>query len=195
MRGHTASTIARRRVHPSTYFPILIFFCAFLQYANTLRHDYAWDDKLVITANAYTRRGIAGLPDIFSKRVSFPYKNEYRPVPQAMFAVEYQLFHGNPHAGHFFNVLCYAAACALVYWFVLFAFPRAHPLFAFFVAALFAVHPVHVEVVANIKSRDEILSLSFGLAAIVLTVKAIESWNWRVFTAGIACFVLALLSK
>ena len=195
MRGHTASTIARRRIHPSTYFPILIFFCVFLQYANTLGHDYAWDDKLVITANAYTRRGIAGLPDIFSKRVSFPYKNEYRPVPQAMFAVEYQLFHGNPHAGHFSNVLCYAATCVLVYLFVVFAFPRAHPLFALFVAALFAVHPLHVEVVANIKSRDEILSLSFGLAAIVFTVKALERWNWRSFAGGIACFVLALLSK
>jgi protein O-mannosyl-transferase len=195
MRDRSASTLARRRDHSSTYFPILIFFCAFLLYTNTLRHDYAWDDKLAITANAYTTRGIAGLPDIASKRVSFPYKNEYRPVPQAMFAVEYQLFHGSPHAGHFFNAFWYAATCVLVYWFVVFAFRRAHPLFPLLVAALFAVHPLHVEVVANIKSRDEILSLFFGLSAILLTVKALEKWKWPFLIGGVICLVLALLSK
>lgn len=195
MLDHPASSVAHRRGNSSTYFQILMFFLAFLQYANTLRHDYAWDDKLVITANAYTTRGIAGIRDIFTKRVSFPYKSEYRPVPQAMFAVEYQLFHANPHAGHFLNALWYAATCLLVYWFVVFAFPRTHPLFPVLVAALFAVHPLHVEVVANIKSRDEILSLFFGLSGVILTVKALEKWNWRFFIGGVVCLVLALLSK
>jgi hypothetical protein len=153
---------------------IIIFVIAFLQYANTLQHDYAWDDKLVITANPYTTKGIVALPDIFTKRVSVPYKNEYRPVPQAMFAVEYQLFHASPHAGHWFNALWYAAACVVVYWFVRFVFPLADPFSGFLVAALFIVHPLHVEVVANIKSRDEILSLLFGLPAIILSVKALD---------------------
>lgn len=195
MRVHSVSTITRRRFHSSIYFPTVIFLAAFLQYANTLHHDYAWDDKLVITANAYTTRGIAALPDIFSKRVTFPYKNEYRPVPQAMFAIEYQVFHRNPHAGHFFNVFWYAATCLLVYCFVVFAFRRIHPLFAFLVAALFAVHPLHVEVVANIKSRDQILSLFFGLCAILLTIKGFEKFKWTFLIGGVTCFSLALLSK
>lgn len=195
MPGHPASIMAHRRLNSSTHFQVFILFLAFLQYANTLRHDYAWDDKLVITSNPYTTKGTAGLLDIFSKRVSIPYKNEYRPVPQAMFAVEYELFRANPHAGHFFNALWYAATCLLIYWFVHFVFPRATPLFPFLVAALFAVHPLHVEVVANIKSRDEILSLFFGLSAIMLSVKTLENWNWKFLIGGISCLVLALLSK
>lgn len=176
-------------------FPALIFAAAFLQYANTLPHDYAWDDKLVITANEYTKKGSAGLLDIFTKRVSVPYKSEYRPVPQAMYAIEYEWFGGSPRAGHFFSVLWYSLTCLMVYFFVGFSFPKLRPLFPFCVALLFAVHPLHVEVVANIKSRDEILSLFFGLSAIMLTVRALEKRGLSLLAAGAVCFTLALLSK
>jgi hypothetical protein len=38
--------------------------------------------------------GLQGLPDIFTRRVSIPYKSEYRPIPQALHAIEYDLFRG-----------------------------------------------------------------------------------------------------
>jgi cytochrome c-type biogenesis protein CcmH/NrfG/4-amino-4-deoxy-L-arabinose transferase-like glycosyltransferase len=176
-------------------FPFLIFAAAFFLYVNTIPHVYAWDDKLVITANDYTKKGTKGLFEIFTKRVSVPYKSEYRPIPQAMFAIEYDLFNANPHVGHFFNILWYALACVMVYYFVSFSFPRSHSLFAFLVALLFVVHPLHVEVAANIKSRDEILTLFFGLSSIILLVKALERLSWRLLIAGIACFAIAFLSK
>jgi cytochrome c-type biogenesis protein CcmH/NrfG len=168
---------------------------ACLQYLNTSSFDYAWDDKLVITANEYTTRGFDGLADIFTKRVSVPFKSEYRPVPQALHALEYQVFRGSPRAGHAFNILWYALACSLVYAFIRFVFPHLDRLFAFLAAALFAVHPLHVEVVANIKSRDEILALVFGLSSVMLLVKAFETGSWRALLIGAACFVLACLSK
>jgi protein O-mannosyl-transferase len=177
------------------YFPVIVCALAFLQYANTLPHDYAWDDKLVITANDYTKKGVGGLFEIFTNRVSVPYKSEYRPVPQAMFAVEYDLFKADPHAGHFFNILWYALTCALVYYFVSFSLPKLHKSFAFLVALLFVVHPLHVEVVANIKSRDEILALCFGLPSVMLLVKALERMSLRHLFAGLVCFGLAFLSK
>ena len=68
-------------------------------------------------------------------------------------------------------------------------------LLPFLVALLFVVHPLHVEVVANIKGRDEILALFFGLASVVLLVKALESLSWSLLLAGTACFVAACLSK
>lgn len=176
-------------------YPFLIFLLACLQYLNTISYDYAWDDKLAITANEYTTRGIKALPEILTKRVSIPYKSEYRPVPQALHAIEYQLFRGSPHAGHAFNVLWYAFACVMVFVFVRFTFCRAHPLYAFLVAALFTVHPLHVEVVANIKSRDEILVALFGLSGIILLVKAIEQTHWLPAIGGALCFAIACLSK
>jgi Tfp pilus assembly protein PilF len=195
MRGQPDPIAARQRIRSAVFFPAFIFVLAFLQYANTFRHDYAWDDKLVITANPYTIRGVAAIPEIFAARVSVPYKNEYRPVPQAMFALEYEASGGNPHVGHVFNVLWYAATCVVVYWFVQFALACGDVLFPFCVALLFAVHPLHVEVVANIKSRDEILSLFFGLSAVMLAVKAIEQWNGKFLLGTVPLFVLALLSK
>jgi len=173
----------------------LIFLLACLQYLNTVSYDYAWDDKLAITANEYTTRGIKALPEIFTKRVSIPYKSEYRPVPQALHAIEYQLFRGSPYAAHAFNVLWYAFTCVMVFAFVRFTFCRASPWYALLVAALFTVHPLHVEVVANIKSRDEILALFFGLSGIILLVKAIERSRWLPAMGGAMCFALACLSK
>lgn len=189
----TAPTI-RRRVHPKVL-PLALFLLACLQYIRTVSYDYAWDDKLVITGNDYTTRGIQALPDIFTKRVSIPYKSEYRPIPQALHAIEYQLFHGSPHAGHAFNVLWYALACVMVYIFVRFAFVRYDYRFALLVTLLFIVHPLHVEVVANIKSRDEILAMLFGLAAVVLSVRALEEHRWLLALAATLCFGVAFLSK
>jgi hypothetical protein len=114
-------TLTTFRQSPALWLiPVFLFFLACLQYCNTVSYDYAWDDKLVITANAYTTKGIKGLPDIFTKRVSIPYKGEYRPLPQALHAIEYDLFRGSPHAGHVFNILWYAITCVIVYEFVRF---------------------------------------------------------------------------
>ncbi len=189
MRAVTHEPLSRR------IYPLVIFLLACLQYVNTVPYDYAWDDKLVITANDYTTGGIKALPAIFTSRVSIPYKSEYRPVPQALHAIEYQIFRGSPHAGHAFNILWYALSCMTVFVFVRFTFCRIDPLYAFLVALLFTVHPLHVEVVANIKGRDEILALLFGLSGIILLAKAIESARWLPAVGGALCFALACLSK
>jgi len=175
--------------------PLLLFAVALLQYANTLEHDYAWDDKLVITGNEYTLKGVSGIPTIFAHRVSVPGKNVYRPVPQALFAIEYDLFNGNPHAGHFFNVLWYAVLVVIVYYFLRFVFPSAPPLLPFFTALLFAVHPLHTEVAANIKSRDEILALLFGLPALVYFVRSADKGKGLFLVPALLLMALACLSK
>jgi cytochrome c-type biogenesis protein CcmH/NrfG len=176
-------------------FPLLVFLLATLQYLNTISHEYAWDDKLVITANEYTKMGVRGLPEIFTKRVSVPFKSEYRPIPQALHAIEYQAFGGTPRAGHVFNILWYGVTCVMVYALVRFVFVGIDALFALLVAVLFVVHPLHVEVVANIKGRDEILALFFGVCSIILLVGALERSSWKLLAAGSACFAAACLSK
>jgi tetratricopeptide (TPR) repeat protein len=179
----------------SFLYPCLIVLIACLQYANTLGHDYAWDDKLVITGNTYTTKGIQGIPEIFTERVAVPNKNVYRPVTQSLFAFEYGFFRHNPMFGHFFNMLWYALTCLLVFRFIQFVFPNLHSLFVFLTTLIFTVHPLHVEVVANIKSRDEILALCFGLWAIINWVKGLETGSWKNLALGIVLFLAALLSK
>ena len=184
-----------RSILKNVRLPALLFLVAFLQYSNTLKYDFAWDDKLVITNNEYTVKGLEGLPDIFTSRLSVPHKNVYRPVPQSMFAIEYAIFGENPFWFHLFSLVWYGLACLSVYYFVRFVFPSLHPAVAFCSALLFLVHPLHVEVVANIKSRDEILALLFGLISVILLVKGIERNRLEIMAMGIISMTLALLSK
>lgn len=53
---------------------------------------------------------------------AFPSKSVSRPVPQALFAIEYDLFEKSPSVGHLFSLPWYARACCLVYGFVAFTF-------------------------------------------------------------------------
>ena len=149
-------------------FYLLIFFAAFIQYANTLEHEYAWDDSIVITQNERVQKGIKGIPQLFYKHKSLKAQDKYgyRPLTLISFAIEVGLFGQNPKAGHFFNVLYYCLLCLLLFGTMKEIFRGKGDLFAFVITLVFIVHPLHVEVVANIKSRDEILSLLFGLFAL-----------------------------
>ena len=176
--------------------PTIIFILAFLQYANTLGHDYAWDDKLVITENPYTLKGLDGLKEIWTLRAFTPKRNNYRPVVQTTFALEVAAFGLKPFWGHLGNVLLYAGTCVLIWFFVTALFPLEPVWGKILTTLIFLVHPLHVEVVANIKSRDEILALFFGLAALISFLRwcnHLKSWPWLL--ASIGFWLLALLSK
>jgi Tfp pilus assembly protein PilF len=100
---------------------------------------------------------------------------------------------GHPGVSHALNVLLYALCCALFYRVALELFEERKPgvvwLSLPFVAALwFTAHPLHTEVVANIKSRDELLALAFALASLLASLRA----RW---IAASLCFLAALLSK
>jgi len=65
----------------------------------------------------------------------------------------------------------------------------------FVVSALFTAHPIHTEVVANIKGRDEIMTLFFSLAATLFVWRAVDRRSWPLAFGGAALFFLGLLSK
>jgi protein O-mannosyl-transferase len=96
---------------------------------------------------------------------------------------------------HVNSVLLYIISIALIYLFLSTYFFKNNKLVALLVSLLFLVHPLHTEVVANVKSRDEILSLLFIMLTMHLTFKYVETKKlWQIITASI-CYVIALLSK
>ncbi|MBC7777340.1 MAG: hypothetical protein H7246_18045 [Phycisphaerae bacterium] len=144
----------------------------------------------------------------------------YRPLPLATFAIEVGLFgKGNPGVAHFFNVLAYGLTGVFLYRILLGLFPRREGgslarrslpdrqglagggvggwLFSvpFLAAIIFVSHPLHVEVVANIKSRDEIFALLGSLGALWAMMKYFDTQEnrWRWIAAG--SLLLGLLSK
>ncbi len=180
----------------------LVFALAFALYANTLGHGFVLDDGLVLSDNAYVHLGIRGIPDILSHDSFHGTLGDsenlsggrYRPLSLVMFALEVSFFGMKPFAHHLVNVLLYClVGVVLLRWSRRVVF-KEHPLAALAVSLLFVVHPVHTEVVANIKSRDELLSLLFILLTLGYLLRdrpgsAGDRWK----AAG--CFALALVSK
>lgn len=188
-----------------------LFTLSFLLYANTLSHDYALDDAIVIYDNMFVEKGVAGVPGILSKDTFYGFFKEegkanlvaggrYRPLTLVLFAMEVQLFGKSPLAGHLVNGLLYGLTTVVLYLLLLKLFrPSQGQARAFFIAMaaslLFAVHPIHTEVVANIKGRDEIVALLGSLAALYYSFRAyLENKPKLNLLAGLA-FFLGLMSK
>ncbi|HQW12184.1 MAG TPA: tetratricopeptide repeat protein [Saprospiraceae bacterium] len=194
------------------WIPWFLGIIVLLMYANTLKGDFMLDDAIVITDNQYTQQGISGLPGIFGKDTFFGFfKKEgkdklvqggrYRPLSLAMFALEKEFFGGSAFMYHLMGILMYILCCIFLYvWLrnlfeARFGIEKA-VLIALFSTVLFAVHPVHTEVIANIKGRDEVLALLFSLLAAIFSDRALKESNglkWLLL-AGF-CFLLALFSK
>lgn len=178
---------------------LLLGVIAFLVYANTLKNGYALDDFNVIKDNTIVTRGASAIPEIFAtpyRRGWFVTTNDlYRPLSLAMFAAEYQAADGSPALGHFMNIILFAGCVILLFLFLERFFEGRKTAVAFIAALLFALHPIHTEVVANIKSRDEILCFFFAFFSMNLFLKYMDSGKMKHLLSGSLCFFLSLMSK
>jgi cytochrome c-type biogenesis protein CcmH/NrfG len=182
----------------------IIGLMSFLLYGNTLFNQYALDDGMVLTDNKFVQKGISGIPDIVSHDSFYgsigDSKNltggRYRPLSLIMYAIEVSFFGNNAAAHHFFNILFYAlTSIVLLLLTRKFIFPKS-PGAAFAATLLFVVHPVHTEVIANIKSRDEIFSLLFLLLTLYYLLDYyVNEKVLKKLVVAILFYALALLSK
>jgi tetratricopeptide (TPR) repeat protein len=170
---------------------------AFLLYANTLGHGYVGDDYLAMSMNPNIQHGITGIFKLFTQ----PYRDQcfggclYRPLTLSFFSLEWMIAPKNPFIGHLINVICYAATGALLYLTLKRLLPDQNRIVAFITCIFFIVHPIHTEVVANIKSRDEILSLFFMLLSVYLFAGWHKTHSWKSILFASVSFLAALLSK
>lgn len=181
-----------------------------LLYANTLSHDFALDDAIVITDNMHVQKGWAGLMDIFNKDTFHGFfktdkqglleGGRYRPFTLAMFAIELSIFGKSPFWGHLFNLLWYALTGIVLYLLSsgLFAYRWNKILsawLAFAVALIFIAHPLHTEAVANIKGRDEIMALLGCLAALYFSLRSYHSKQIGWEALAVLAFLIGIFSK
>ena len=192
-------------------YKLLTIFCfSFLLYSNTLFFDYTLDDQLMIYNNKFTKMGISGIKKIlstdsfvgfFGEQKELVAGGRYRPLSHIMFAVEWQNFGKNPFIGHLINVLLYSLLCVLLFYVLedLFAKYKGKSSWylsiPFIITMLFAAHPLHTEVVANIKGRDEILSLLGSLGTLFLLIKYSNTKNFIYLISSSIVYFLGLMSK
>ncbi len=187
--------------------PFVLILVVFAFYANTISHNYALDDKMVIQNNEFTQQGIFGIGKIlttdmmagmFGEKSQIVQGGRYRPLSMITFAVEQSLFGGNPHISHFLNLLFYALLVLVIYRVLQKLFPEnLHAIWSvpFIAALLYAAHPLHTEIVANIKGRDEILAMLGAFGAFWFVIRYVETRKILPLVWAMLCLFLGIMSK
>lgn len=204
------STQINQNVFLKNYLYIIIFtILGFLIYGNSLLNNYALDDAIVITQNEFTKKGIDGIPDLlttegftgfFGKQKDLVAGGRYRPLSLVTFAIEYQFFGENPFISHLINIILYILTTILLFQILLYFFPESlsknkYINIPFITSILFLAHPIHTEIVANIKGRDEILTLLGSLAALYYSIKYLNTNQIKYLIFSFIVMFLALMSK
>lgn len=181
------------------YWLIFIFVFSFIIYANTIKNGYVVDDSVAITQNKTVQKGFAGIPELITK--SFYHgatgenKNLYRPIPSIFFAIEVGLFGNNPMFPHLVNIILFSLTCMVLFKLLKDNFFNGAMGIPFFAAMLFASHPIHTEVVANIKSLDEIIALLGSLLSLYTFLNYIKNRNLKDYLYSMLFFIIAIFSK
>jgi Flp pilus assembly protein TadD len=145
---------------------LLLLAATLVAYSPTILHGgFVWDDDFHVIISPVLR-DLAGLGRIWIDPTSIP---QYYPLVHSTFWIEYQLWGLTPRGYHVVNVLLHALNAVLL-WRVLLrlGLGGAASLFA---ACTFALHPVHVESVAWITERKNVLSAAFYLFALLSSLR------------------------
>jgi tetratricopeptide (TPR) repeat protein len=190
---------------------IILCVLGFFFYANSILNEYALDDSIAIERNEFVQKGISGIGKIMTLDAYASYYKQmggsadaqysggrFRPLTFVTFALEHQLFGEMPAERHFVNVMLYLVAlCSILYFLHFFLLKKLSfgPDLAFLTVVIFAIHPIHTEVVANIKSRDEILSITLIMLTFIFALKYQSEKKPKQLMIGVLCLLCALLAK
>ena len=158
-------------------------------YLGALNHSWAFDDGPIIQSNPAAHSIPAAAAAFFSSYWPSDQttSGQYRPLTVLSFAIDWSLSNGSTTWFHLVNVMLHGTATAL---FVLVVSAWLSPLGALIAGLVFAVHPVHVEAVANVVGRAEVL-VAAGVFACVLAARQYRRTSDRRTQA--TWFALALL--
>lgn len=184
---------------PTRLVPYLPAILGFLVYALlTLNHGFVLDDNLVITSHSHVQDGFSGIGQLFTTNYSHGHSgfNDglYRPLSLVTFAIEKSITGINPAISHLLQALLYALSILFLYrWLLLLLGPESK--WPFWISMVFAMHPIHTEVVANLKSRDEIMALLFFVLSLHQFTHWLQSKDSKRLVFSALWFLLALFSK
>jgi hypothetical protein len=177
----------------------LFFGLAFILYLPTLNFGFVLDDVAVIEQNKFVQKGVEGISDILS---TFYWKGYwdlnsglYRPLSLIMFAIEWTISPNNPFIHHLVSLLLFSVSIGLLYNLLRRLITSRSHWIPFWITALFMLHPSHTEVIANIKSRDEILAFLFLLLLLLQLLNFVKNERKQHIGLGLVFYFLALLSK
>lgn len=184
-----------------------LFFTTFIVYIPALWNGFInWDDDAYVYENPY----IKSFDFNFIKwTFSSVYFNNWHPLTMISYALDYAVWGLNPFGYHLTNVILHALNTSLVFVLavrliergIMLPTPnsRLRPIIAAFITALlFGVHPLHVESVAWISERKDVISSFFFLSSLLAYLKytsSVDSQKRLFYCLCLISFTFALMSK
>ena len=168
---------------------ILLTLAAFWQ---TLGNEFVnYDDDDYVTKNIQVQAGLTkdGVIWAFTK----PHSANWHPLTWLSHMLDYRIYKLNPMGHHLTNLLFHIANVLLLYW-VLVTMTK-YTWRSAFVAALFAVHPLHVESVAWVAERKDVLSTFFWMLTMLAYVSYVRDRKIGKYLLVVVLFALGLMSK
>ncbi|HUN53847.1 MAG TPA: tetratricopeptide repeat protein [Smithella sp.] len=149
------------------------------------------DDQVYVTGNSHIKSGIT--PDSIRWAFGTKYFDLWHPLVWMSFMLDYKLAGPNAGGYHITNLILHIFSALLLFW--LFNRMTQAIYKSAFVAALFALHPLHVESVAWIAERKDVLSAFFWMLTLCLYVYYTEKPLLRRYLPVVISFACALMSK
>lgn len=158
-------------------------------YAVTLRGTYIFDDEFFVRDDPRLH-SVSEWPKFWTQAY-FPTSQDrlYRPLTSMSYAVEWQIFGNRPWVFHLINIVLYGAVCAGAAELARILGGNA---LGYVAGLLFAAHPIHVEAVAYLVGRAELLSTGAMVWAMILSLGALSA---RRIVAIAVLFIVGLLCK
>lgn len=158
--------------HTLSVLYLSFFFISFLLYGITYTFDWALDDNFIYDIIYNIKTNWNGFSTVLSQR----FGQDYRPIVVISFYLQHFICGDlTPGISHLINVFLFVILLIQINRFIMLGkyYSDKTQLFAFaiLVTFIFMLHPMHTNVVANIKSRDNILSMLFGISGAIQSIK------------------------
>jgi len=187
---HTKTVKLKTEPVPKWHLPF-IFILTFIVYIPALTAGFVnWDDPDYVGENNYLIRDLSRLPELFTTSV----QGNHHPVTMFSLALNFAISGDDAWSYHLFNLIFHLVNCYLVYRFAL-ILTKNNSLIAFVTSLLFAIHPLHVESVAWVSERKDVLYTLFFLAGHIAFTKYVDTNDKKQYWFTLLFLVLSLLSK
>lgn len=170
---------------------VVITLSVYVQVGN---HEFlSYDDDVYVTGNPHVASGITGKNIIWAFTSVGERTGNWHPVTWLSHMTDVQFYGMNPGGHHITNVVIHTLS-SLFLLLLLFRFTGSLMQSAF-VAAMFALHPMHVESVAWVAERKDVLSAFFWFLTLIFYCEYVSKLKPALFILSLFCFVLGLMSK
>ncbi len=191
-----------KKSNPEFSIRIFLAVVVLILYGQSINFEFTLDDDLFYLKHNSVQQGIGGLQEFFSygslnKFDGTEGLQPYRPITLFVFAIQKTLFDNSPAMAHLMNVLLYILLLQILFSLIKKLFPTLNIYLISLICVLFTTHPIHSEVVASVKSMDELLAAIFAFLSWKFLLPNDENTKLKpsAFIIGLLFFMLALLSK